>query len=793
RMVAFGDDIGENLTTLGASWKSRGGRQLIAWSLESPDAIHTARHEAIHALKEMGLFTDKEWRTLEEAATDDRPDANGKPTRPSWIDRYEIDRRYDGSPWHLQIEEAIAERFADWRREKPILPKALRPIFSRIDLALRGISAGIRKLLGKDATAADIFRLIDLGEVGRREPGTPEKPSAAKRQQLDLFGTPAAPPDKLVHLGSLLASGVPITSPEVMRLTRELADHAKAGQIDLSNQMSESAQRVHAGAEQRYREPWLATGEYGDGRHPGVRSAKPGARIVGQSAGARAFVRLARMVQDGKIPARLVHDAAREAHDSAQHGGKVSFQRVERPEEGEPARKPKPRGMINKALGEGVDALGNRAVVAAVKAAPDPLVDLVDAARMNINPMAVGSDRAKASAKDFANAMREVRWEWGRVDKWLEDHFTPGERERMWKAADEESVLRQQGVEPGPNQGLNALPDREREAVVELQKRATDAFVRAQALGMTKSEGLPSYVPRMVIEMTRDGARRVGAGAPTTAKTGRNLSTTTSQLKQRKHLTTEETEEAARAKFGGDATVVKDIRTLALATGRLEQAIAGRTLVQKIKAFSAEAGETTVAEGVNPDPDAFFTIDHPALRSWGPKLITDQETGKTVAAKDQNGQTVFEARPLYIAKEFEGPLKAVLQTPTGKIYDGLMTLKGKAMSVIMYSPLMHNAVIWGKAIPAAPAKVLTGMIYVQGHKAKTNPETMREALRAGLDPIGRRYFNQDITAIAEPPQIAPGRSWTAQFLAAVPGLFSKSAGDSVKRAVDKAGDVWHNT
>lgn len=45
----------------------------------------------------------------------------------------------------------------------------------------------------------------------------------------------------------------------------------------------------------------------------------------------------------------------------------------------------------------------------------------------------------------------------------------------------------------------------------------------------------------------------------------------------------------------------------------------------------------------------------------------------------------------------------------------------------------------------------------------------------------------------EEPSLTPGRSWTAKILAAVPGLFDPAAGTAVKRAIDKAGDFWHNT
>lgn len=122
-----------------------------------------------------------------------------------------------------------------------------------------------------------------------------------------------------------------------------------------------------------------------------------------------------------------------------------------------------------------------------------------------------------------------------------------------------------------------------------------------------------------------------------------------------------------------------------------------------------------------------------------------------------------------------------------------MALKGKAMSVIMYSPAIHNIVEWSRALPAYPLKVASTWIYWEGNRAKNDPTQMREAISAGLVPIGARFFNQDITSIMEEPNIAPGRSLTAKVLGFVPGLFDARARDTVKRAIDRAGDVWHNT
>jgi hypothetical protein len=408
-----------------------------------------------------------------------------------------------------------------------------------------------------------------------------------------------------------------------------------------------------------------------------------------------------------------------------------------------------------------------------------------------VAPMAAGSAEARAVAKDFANAIRKARFEGVTMDDALKRDFTPEQQERMWKAADEESVLRQQGQDTA-GKGLSTLSPDERSAVGMLQANARRIYEQARKLGMVEGEGLPSYTPRMVVRMGETGPRPVSEGQGPRPAIGTNVRTSTGQLKQRKHMTAAETEAAAKAKLGDDVQLVQNIRTLPLATSKLAEAVTGRTLINRIRDIGKETAQDTVREGSAPnDGHTWFTLEHPAFSTWRPRL--ENVDGKSVAVKDANGNTVFDRVPLYVRGDFEGPLKAVLSQPNGPIYNALMTMKGKAMSVIMYSPLIHNAVEWGRALPAMPGKVATFRIYFEGNQAKNDLPTMREAIDAGLVPIGSRAGFQDITSIQEGDNIIPGRSWTAKLLAAVPGLFDKRAGDAVKRAVDRMGDFWHNT
>ena len=421
-----------------------------------------------------------------------------------------------------------------------------------------------------------------------------------------------------------------------------------------------------------------------------------------------------------------------------------------------------------------------------------------------VAPMATGSQEAMATVKDFANLTRRNRYEWSRIDQDVERRFTPEQRERMWNAADEESVLRQEG-KTSEHMGLATLTPEERAGVTELQARAQAAWQQARDLGMVQGEGLPFYTPRMLLNVAEGGE-----GPRALDRMGANLRTTTPQLRGRKYLTAEETEAAARAKFGGQAEIARDIRALPLATARLEDAIAGRTLINNIRDIGRRTGQDTVVEGNKPsDPDhKWFTFEHPAFYTLRPRMEAADTAAyrATVAQRggvavppariplmDRNGNPVMDRVPLYVRDDFEGPLRSVLTKPSGMLYSTMMGLKGKTMSLIMNSPLIHNAVEWGRALPAMPGKVATFKIYFEGNRAKNDPATMREAIDNGLVPIGKRFFNQDISSIMEEPDLTPGRSFTAKVLGFVPGLFDPAKGVAVMRSIDRAGDFWHNT
>ena len=446
---------------------------------------------------------------------------------------------------------------------------------------------------------------------------------------------------------------------------------------------------------------------------------------------------------------------------------------------------------------------------------------LIREAQIKLSPMAArdATVESRAINQQFVNRLRQAMEAWSSADQHLQKTFSHDDRKKMWEAADEQSVAEQQG-RPTTGIGLDRLAPAQRDVVNFLQTKAKDVFDEARALGMIETEGLPSYTPRMLVRMSDRGM----SGGWFKAKYEPGI--------------------------GPDSKVVRDIRTLALATAKLEKAVAARRLVNDVQEVGRRTNSTTVrwsggaslrnagtgsraldqigpgvstttpqlrhrkymttaeteaaakrAPPVDRNAPTFVTLNHPAFMRWVPRMVTNADTGKTEPARDQNGQIVFDKRPIEIRSDFEGPLRAVLGNESAKIMRGLMQLKGKSMSLIMMSPLIHNQVEWGRALPLMPGKVATFQIYSEGNRVARDPALMREAIGGGLVPIGGHGFMQDLTSIAEAPEIRPGRSLTAKgagyaahgAAALTRVMDPKSSADAVRRGVDDLGNFWHNT
>jgi hypothetical protein len=142
-------------------------RKLIILTMESENLTRTAKHEAIHALKDLGFFSDAEWDTLVRAAID------GKWLDKKYGSKNTIRERYKNKPLIEQIEEAIAEEFSFGRASlyegyHPLVRKAMLKIKDFAD----GLGAAMRKVFGQYSTPEDIFRMAERGELAERQEPT---------------------------------------------------------------------------------------------------------------------------------------------------------------------------------------------------------------------------------------------------------------------------------------------------------------------------------------------------------------------------------------------------------------------------------------------------------------------------------------------------------------------------------------------------------------------------------------------------------------------------------------------
>jgi hypothetical protein len=136
--------------------------KMISLSLAGDNMIRTMTHEALHAMKDLGFFSAKDWSMLETKA------------KSTWMKKYDIanPEKYGNQTPEIQLEEAIAHAFADMTTQpgaiKQIMAKAIN-VLKRIGNFLRG--QGYR-------TADDIFAQAKSGELTATKEATVSQPLA---------------------------------------------------------------------------------------------------------------------------------------------------------------------------------------------------------------------------------------------------------------------------------------------------------------------------------------------------------------------------------------------------------------------------------------------------------------------------------------------------------------------------------------------------------------------------------------------------------------------------------------
>jgi len=433
-----------------------------------------------------------------------------------------------------------------------------------------------------------------------------------------------------------------------------------------------------------------------------------------------------------------------------------------------------------------------------------------------VAPIGTGSPKAQAIVKNYTNTLAAI--DEGLMNGFKEStlRFSLEQQRLMFDAvaADELAIARGE-----PTAAVESLPLDMRNHAKGLQAVHDGIAAQAVADGVLpySKEG---WVPRNIIrELGKPFAEKIyGTKA---------VKTSTKHAKKRKYETVEETEAAAIEALGEDVRVSRDIRQYHLVDAELLRVIAGKKLVNEVRRLGTELGQDTVRVYDGKPTPGFFRLENPAFTEARPQLKRRPEGeagpqgGKSKVRKDEDGDIVWERKPLEISTEFEGPLRAALEGNKNRGYQAIMRIKSAAMHAIMISPMMHGMVIWGKAFPYMPIRSLTFQNYRYGHrienitkgdatglakKAKNN-EWIRDQtngafkttedyrafmMRTGHRPIGNMGWQQRMSDVMQPPSLVAGRSVVSRLIGYPAGLLGKGARTGVMRGVDWAGEFWHD-
>jgi hypothetical protein len=208
--------------------------KVIEIALDAVNPVQTLRHEAIHALKELGFFTPQQWAALERQAKNE------------WVQKYLKDRNYrsedgktmsryeayktpgiaskDGLTEEDIIEEAIADAFGDFDATKAP-PGMLTALLNK----LRNFFSALRSYLNGQGfqTYKDVFAKIEAGELKGTAPVTTgEAKKALKTEKYGMLN-PAIQPKYEKVLNDIIDE-MEVT-PEELASTSLLYQTGKAG------------------------------------------------------------------------------------------------------------------------------------------------------------------------------------------------------------------------------------------------------------------------------------------------------------------------------------------------------------------------------------------------------------------------------------------------------------------------------------------------------------------------------------------------------------------------------------
>lgn len=156
---------------------------ILTFAKGSGTLYENIRHEAIHAARQMGIFTDGEWRVLELKAN-------------KWIKEFGIKERYPGLTHEQHLNEAIARAF-EARPDESSVFKRLGDFFEKVVNFVRGLgyvsSKGILDsfesgILAKRASGIAQSMYEVLAKLDPNKPMTPEVGEKLAKELLTAFG-----------------------------------------------------------------------------------------------------------------------------------------------------------------------------------------------------------------------------------------------------------------------------------------------------------------------------------------------------------------------------------------------------------------------------------------------------------------------------------------------------------------------------------------------------------------------------------------------------------------------------
>jgi hypothetical protein len=158
-------------------------KKLIQLSLAGDNLVRSANHEAIHAMRDLGFFSPKDWNTLSNLA------------KKKWMKQYNIEKDYADLDLDAQIEEAVAKAFGDRQSQPP-------PIRSILDKAIDFLRR-IGNFLKNNGfqTADDVFGKAERGELkATKAPAAQPKQERATKETVraPLTGVDPAYAEKLL-------------------------------------------------------------------------------------------------------------------------------------------------------------------------------------------------------------------------------------------------------------------------------------------------------------------------------------------------------------------------------------------------------------------------------------------------------------------------------------------------------------------------------------------------------------------------------------------------------------------